>query len=402
MNARPRMRPAFVETPADDTIVVQRIEDTATFQTLRQEWNELLQASASNCVFLTWEWLFAWWRNLSEGRRLSLITVRRGGRLIAIAPLAVRPRSLSRLLPWPSLEFLGTGLAGSDYLDVIVRRGHEREGLAAVADALAAAGAVLELSHVPANVSAAAQLAGDLARRRGWTASASRINVCPFIKLSGHSWPSYLASLGSAHRYNVQRRLKNLTKQFDVRFEQATSEEQRREALELLIDLHNRRWSERGGSQSFATAALRAFYDDVSRSGLELGWLRLFILRLDGRPAAALHGYQYGGVFSFYQAGFDPAFAKQSVGLVTMALAIKSAIEEGADEYDLLHGDEPYKYQWADKTRDLERIELFSPCVRGQLSRQALGLSRIVRRMGRRVFGNALADWIVVAAALSE
>src|SRR5207247_37011 len=190
---------------------------------------------------------------------------RRGGRLIAIAPLAVRPRSLSRLLPWPSLEFLGTGLAGSDYLDVIVRRGHEREGLAAVADALAAAGAVLELSHVPANVSAAAQLAGDLARRLGWTASASRINVCPFIKLSGHSWPSYLASLGSAHRYNVQRRLKNLTKQFDVRFEQATSEEQRREALELLIDLHNRRWSERGGSQSFATAALRAFYDDVSR-----------------------------------------------------------------------------------------------------------------------------------------
>src|SRR5439155_184650 len=82
-------------------------------------------------------------------------------------------------------------------------------------------------------------------------------------------------------------------------------------------------------------------YDDVSRSGLELGWLRLFILRLDGRPAAALHGYQYGGVFSFYQAGFDPAFAKQSVGLVTMALAIKSAIEEGADEYDLLHGAEP-------------------------------------------------------------
>ncbi|HYW29165.1 MAG TPA: hypothetical protein VE824_05095, partial [Gaiellales bacterium] len=139
-----------METPADDTIVVQRIEDTATFQTLRQEWNELLQASASNCVFLTWEWLFAWWRNLSEGRRLSLITVRRGGRLIAIAPLAVRPRSLSRLLPWPSREFLGTGLAGSDYLDVIVRRGHEREGLAAVADALAAAGAVLELSHVPA------------------------------------------------------------------------------------------------------------------------------------------------------------------------------------------------------------------------------------------------------------
>jgi len=402
MNARPRLRRPCLAKPADDALAVQLIEDTATFETLRPEWNELLQASASNCVFLTWEWLFAWWRNLSEGRRLSLVTVRRSGQLIAVAPLAVRPRSLSRLLPWPSLEFLGTGIAGSDYLDVIIRRGHEREGLAAVADALTAAGVVLELSHVPASASVAAQLAADLARRLGWTASTSKINVCPFIELSGHSWPSYLASLGSAHRYNVQRRLKNLTKQFDVRFEQASSEEQRREALELLIDLHNRRWRERGGSQSFATVALRAFYDDVSRLGLERGWLRLFILRLDGRPAAALHGYQYGGVFSFYQAGFDPEFAKQSVGLVTMALAIKSAIEEGAEEYDLLHGDESYKYQWAGKARDLDRIELFSPCVRGQLSRGALGLSRVVRRTGRRVLGNALADWFIVAAALSE
>jgi len=401
MNTLPGLRPPFVETPAD-ALVVQRIEDTATFETLRQEWSELLQASAANCVFLTWEWLFAWWRNLSEGRRLSLVTVRRGGRLIAVAPLAVRPRSLSRLLPWPSLEFLGTDIAGSDYLDVIVRRGHESEGLAAVADALAATGVVLELSHVPSSASAAAQLAADLARRLGWTASTSRVNVCPFIALSGHSWPSYLASLGSAHRYNVQRRLKNLTKQFEVRFEQVSSEDQRREALELLIDLHNRRWRERGGSQSFATAALRAFYDDVSRLGLERGWLRLFILRLDGRPTAALHGYQYCGVFSFYQAGFDPEFAKQSVGLVTMALAIKRAIEEGAEEYDLLHGDEPYKYQWASKTRDLDRIELFSPCVRGQLSRRSLGLSRIVRRMGRRVVGNALADWFIAVATLSE
>ena len=402
MNARPRLRRPCLAKPADDALVVELIEDTATFEALRQEWNELLQASASNCVFLTWEWLFAWWRNLSEGRRLSLVIVRRSGQLIAVAPLAVRPRSLSRLLPWPSLEFLGTGIAGSDYLDVIIRRGHEREGLAAVADALTAAGVVLELSHVPASASAAAQLAADLARRLGWTALTSRINVCPFIELSGHSWPSYLASLGSAHRYNVQRRLKNLTKQFDVRFEQASSEEQRREALQLLIDLHNRRWRERGGSQSFATAALRAFYDDVSRLGLERGWLRLFILRLDGRPAAALHGYQYGGVFSFYQAGFDPEFAKQSVGLVTMALAIKSAIEEGAEEYDLLHGDESYKYQWAIKARDLDRIELFSPCVRGQLSRRALGLSRVVRRTGRRVLGSAFADWFIVAAALGE
>ena len=50
MNAVPRLRPPSLATPADDTLVVQRIEDTATFEALRPEWNELLQASAANCV----------------------------------------------------------------------------------------------------------------------------------------------------------------------------------------------------------------------------------------------------------------------------------------------------------------------------------------------------------------
>src|SRR5207245_43184 len=77
------------------------------------------------------------------------------------------------------------------------------------------------------------------------------------------------------------------------------------------------------------------------------GWLRLSELRLDGRPAASLYGFRYRDTFSFYQSGFDPAYARDSVGLVTMGLAIRSAIEEGAAEYDLLHGDEAYKFQWA-------------------------------------------------------
>ena len=38
---------------------------------------------ASDCgVFLTWEWLFTWWKHLSEDRRLSILTVRRGGELV--------------------------------------------------------------------------------------------------------------------------------------------------------------------------------------------------------------------------------------------------------------------------------------------------------------------------------
>lgn len=374
-------------------LAVERIEDVARFETLREEWNELLEASDSNCLFLTWEWLFTWWKHLSEDRRLHLITVRSGRDLIALAPLALRPRRWRRLLPFPVLEFLGTGSVGSDYLDILIRRGQEQHALPELAQGLAGGKLMLELSQVERTAPRAIELALQL-KRYGWIPFRTTTNFCPFINLSGHSWESYLASLGAAHRYNFKRRLKNLTQQFDVRFEKVQSEDQRREAAPLLIGLHHKRWRERGGSDALHTSTLVAFHEELSRLALARGWLRLYILQLDGKPAAALYGFKYNGVFYFYQSGFDPDFGRHSVGLVTMGLAIKSAIEEGTEDYDLLHGHEQYKFLWARDERELVRLELYPPRARGALYRQIMELRWGIKRRVWRHFPSALSEWI--------
>src|SRR5437899_3532497 len=113
---------------------VERIEDVEAFRRLRTAWNELLADSDADRLFLTWEWLFTWWRHLAAGRRLYLLLVRHGGELIAVAPLASRRRGLSGLLALPMLEFLGGGDVGSDYLDIIVRRGREETAVRAIAE----------------------------------------------------------------------------------------------------------------------------------------------------------------------------------------------------------------------------------------------------------------------------
>jgi len=378
---------------------IETIEDVVGFERLREEWNELLQHSASNRLFLTWEWLSSWWKHLSDGRRLLLVTVRCGRELIAIAPLAVSPPRARRLLPFRSLEFLGAGIIGSDYLDFIVRVGKEQDACQVLAEYLRHEKHMLELTQLERRSCLAEKFAAEL-KRRGWSLSEAKTEVCPFINLSGHSWPSYLATLGPEHRYNFLRRLKNLMKQFEVRFEQVRSEEQRREALLLLIALHNLRWRNRGCSEAFYTADLVSFHDELSRLALEQGWLRLFVLWLDGKPAASLYGFSHHRVFYYFQAGFDPIYGKYSVGLVTMGLAIKSAIEEGVEEYDLLHGDEPYKFHWARAARELGRLELYPPGARGLLYKGTLEVSRTTKRMARRVLPKTLADRIATGRGL--
>ena len=359
------------------------IDNTGGFDGLREEWDRLLTESACDCVFLTWEWLRTWWSHLAERRQLRIAAVRRKGELIALAPLAVRPGSVRRLFPFRVVEFLGSGTAGSDYLDLIVRKGDEAEALSAFSRALGRRDLV-EFGHLRCSGSAAADVGSRLVQQ-GWKSAQTTVNTCPFIDLRGHSWTSYLATLGSQHRRDVQRKTKNLSKQFEVAFERVEHEEQRDAALRLLIALHNKRWIDRGGSDAFHTAGHVAFHAEFTARALRRGWLRLYVLRLDGQPASALYGLRYGGTFYFYQSGFDPRYARHSVGLVTMGLAIQSALAEGAEEYDFLHGDEAYKFHWAKESRDLRRLDLYPPGARGLCLRAVTGGRRLARGWARRL-----------------
>jgi CelD/BcsL family acetyltransferase involved in cellulose biosynthesis len=369
---------------ATDNLLVTVIEDPSRLTHLAEEWAELLSDSDANCLFLTQEWLETWWRHFSAGRTLALVTVRRNSRLLGLAPLFSERSRFGGFMPYRLLQFLGTGLAGSDYLDVVIRRGHESQVSRTLAEYFNGRRPVMMLSHLHSKAALTTGMVQEL-EQAGWTVQRRAVDVCPHIPLKGHTWESYLAGLGSQHRYNFNRRLKNLHKVGTLTFEVVEKEDQRREALQNLVDLHNLRWDERGGSETMRSPTMQAFHDSFSRTALERGWLRLFILRLDGRPLGALYGFLYGRRFYFYQSGFDPAYRQHSVGLVTMGLAIKQAVTEGAEDYDLLHGTETYKSLWASESHELARLQLFPPSTGGVLCRGAVTLDDRAKSMARRV-----------------
>jgi len=177
-----------------------------------------------------------------------------------------------------------------------------------------------------------------------------------------------------------------------VRFDVVTADAERRALLSTMAAFHDRRYDERGGSSAFSTPAVRAFQEEVTRRALERGWLRMYVLRLNGETAAVMYGLHYGGRFYFYQHAFDDRYKAHSAGLVLMALSVRAAIDEGAREFDMLWGVEPYKFLWARESRMLQRIELFPIHLGGTIHRHAIGARRRVGRLARRVlsFGESL------------
>jgi len=367
---------------------LETIENFDEFLNLRDEWRALLQSSASDCVFLTHEWLSTWWKYLSEWRRLCIVTARDDRKLVGILPVAEKRAEFSRMTP-RVVELLGSGLIGSDYLDVIALTGREEEVTGAFAEHLHERGLMLQLSQLRDMNSVAAMLAHQLSGR-SWTISQTKLNVCPYIDLQGHTWDSYLSTLGSHIRKNINRYLRNIPRDFDMHVECVRTPLEAAGAVGIVVDLHKKRWAT-GLSEAFQSDSVIAFHREFAQLAAERGWLRLLILWLDGRPAASLYGLKYGSTFYFYQSGFDPVYSKHGVGVATMGLSVKTAIEDGASEYDFLHGDEEYKFHWASGSRDLKRLELHPPQATAWIYRRAIDFNRAARKMARRVLNKTRA-----------
>jgi CelD/BcsL family acetyltransferase involved in cellulose biosynthesis len=364
-------------------MIIQTIRTCDEFLDLRDEWNALLHTATSDCIFLSHEWLSTWWKYLAGSRRLHILTARDGASLVGVLPVAERPPQVARMMP-RVLEFLGSGTIGSDYLDAIVAKGREAEVLAAFADHLHRRRLMLQLSQLRGGSNTVSLLAEEL-RHQDWQVTETKINVCPYIDLTGLNWETYLATLGPSVRKNIQRYLRNLPKVFNTRLDCVQSPAEASNALAIAIDLHHKRWGSHGTSEAFQSESIVAFHRDFVQLAANRGWLRLLILSLNEAPAAALYGLRYGPTFYFYQSGFDPAYGRHSVGAATMGLTIKTAIEEGASEYDFLHGDEEYKFHWARGVRNLTRLELHPPHGIARIYRRGIQFNRAARRMVRRV-----------------
>lgn len=366
----------------DRALAVDLVNHVDRFADLRSEWADLIRHSAANDPFLSWDWLHTWSVHLGGGCRLQVLTARSDdGRLIGAAPLCA---SRGRWAWLSQLEFLATGWAGSDYLDLIVRRGFEDACVPAFGAWLRARAQTIRLDHLRPGA-LAARLADELTSHH-WTRVSARSGVCPYATLEGHSWESYVETLRASQRTRCRRYLNTLQQKFDVSFTPVATEAQRQEVLSALMEFHDQRWTSRGGSTAFQTAALRAFHHDVTARALHGGWLGLYALRLNGTIAAVTYCLRANGKFYLYQHGFNPRFRQFSVGAVVLGLTIRTAIEEGASEFDMLYGEEPYKALWASETRQLDRIELFPPHLGGRLHRRTVDAERSMRMLARRIF----------------
>ena len=341
-------------------------------EAVRDDWTRL--ADAAGNPFSTWEWASVWWRHYGAGREQLVRSCRNGeGRVVTILPLYLARRGPLRIV-----RMIGHGPA--DQLAPVCAPADRPLAAAALRRALddgIARWDVAMLDRLPGEDRWPELLGGEVERRES----------SPLLDAGGAGFEDWVRSQSRNFREQVRRRERRLARSHDLAFRLCDDPERFDADYDTLVALHRARFGER--SRSFDPPR-DALHREFGRAALDRGWLRLWTLELDGRPAASWLGYRMGGIEWYYQAGRDPSLERESVGFVLMVHTIREALDEGMREYRLLLGDEPYKARFANADHGLETV-LYVRGATGRAARAAVRAAKLaprpVRNWVRRLAG---------------
>jgi CelD/BcsL family acetyltransferase involved in cellulose biosynthesis len=309
--------------------------------------DELLERQAESCVFVHPAWLRTWLSEFGEGCEPVFLDAGDKG-IRAVAPLM---RADERL------TFIGDSSI-CDCMDFVVAPGESEAAYDALWQSLEAEEwRELDLWGLRAH-SPTRDAIAERARRAGYEVVEEEEAVSPRVALP-ENWDAYLASLSKKDRHELRRKFRRLLDggaqvELLVYSEQAEVVAQ----MDVFFDLHTR---SRQDKTEFMTPEMTSFFRRMASAMSAEGLVRLFVLNLDRKPVASVFCFDAGGELYLYNSGYDPEFSSLSVGLVSKALCLQWAIENGRKGVDFLRGNEAYKYDLGAKDQQIYRLVVRRP-----------------------------------------
>jgi CelD/BcsL family acetyltransferase involved in cellulose biosynthesis len=323
-------------------VSLEVVPSLGALEGLCAEWAALWARDPHATPFGHPAWLLPWARTHAPDRTRAL-ALRRGGELVALAPV----------FDWEgALLLAGTG--PSDYGEALIAPGWPDAPDILLAGLAAHAGEAslrLDLQQLRPE----APLAGA-ARPAGWRETTAPGEVCPVAPVIG---PEGVGAMPGKWRRKLGYTRRRALDQGGWTSERSAPDT-RDEIAEALLELHAQRWRSRGEGGVFEDDLLvrlmRGALPELESAGL----LRLHALRHHGRIGAVVLALEGKGALHLFISGFDPALTELGPGTLLLGDIVGEAAAEGLTELRFLRGRERYKYHWGAEDRPTVR-RVFEP-----------------------------------------
>lgn len=333
---------ATATSHAAGSLRIEIVSDPARLDALRAPLVDLYLRDRRASPFQSPDWWLTWSEHFAPAASLRLVLAWAAGRLSACLPLMIDARVSPRTLTW-------VARGPTDYCDLLLDPDDAPALMAPLTSTLtrlASETGALDLGDVPPGSPLL-----DAWRARG--GSLEPCALCPRVTLPADAG-SFEASLPRWLSRNARRSERVLSRERELSLRRA-AELDLDASLAGFFDLHTRCWQARGQRGVLDDAELLRFHRRAARGLLRRGALDLLSLCWGDAPVAA--AYVLTRMDSYlYLFGYEPAFARLSLGSSIILRSIERAIERGQPYYDFLRGSEPYKYAWGAEDRHTWRL----------------------------------------------
>lgn len=330
------MKPPVHDKIAAPDFVTKQL-DEQTFFALKSQWQELLSRSDADALFLSWQWLSAWWTNWGRDKdELCIIAVFKGDSLKALAPLYLSHCKLKATIPITRLAFMGTryleesGIL-TEHLQFILDREYEEPCLNAILD---------YVEHkvrwddwiIEGATKSSSTCKKLLCDQRDWYTRLIAETSSYQIDCS-NSFDSYLKSLGKHTRLKLFNRRKLFESSplkpstyADQRFPEST--------FQALNTFHSKRFN----TIVFEDRNIAFLEDYMSQITPQDTYSSVLY---DGDTIiSAIFNIRVGGTLYNFQLGYQEQFDKRiSLGLLHLGYSIENSMHDSSiNQIDLLSG----------------------------------------------------------------
>src|SRR5262249_52955986 len=154
----------------------------------------------------------------------------------------------------------------------------------------------------------------------------------------------FFRGLRSGCRFNLTKRYARLCRIGPVDVEVVTDRAAVEDAMRDGLRIEAAAWKGEKGTAIISDAAATDFYIRLAQRQADLGQLRLTFLRLSGKRIAFNYLLQSRQKLYAVKIGYDPEYHTYSPGNMLLNLILKDACDRGIEEYDLLGGDDEWKF----------------------------------------------------------
>ena len=344
-------------------MIIKLIENTQDFLKLQEGWNNILIKSYANFPFLTFEWLYNWWKHFGKDERLFILTANEDNNE---SPQAIAPFMLVKSAGFRIIQFIGTGR--SDYLNFIIkgRIDDTIKAFFAYLNNNKKSWDIIFLSDILANGDNIERLC-SAAKSAGWGACFRHYYDSPYIQIKG-DWQEFLSSKSSNFRYTLNRKEKYLKKQgIELKVCQLNSETLNYDSFKDMVEIEKNSWKVESGTPNMQEKTAQDFFLDYLQEFAKNGWMNIWLAYMGEKPTAYLINFDYGGKIWFYNAAYHKQSEKYGIGSILMHHAIRDAFLKGKTEYDFMRGVEDYKKIWASEMRESFRLVFYRKSFRSML-----------------------------------